>query len=130
MSVEEAIAAAQSFSAQLDARFDAERMAIQARAADAKEKLASGLLDIRERAAPAQMPEPSASSAVFEAPATEGADFDPFAFDQNGAAHPVAAPRGVSFDDFVSAPEPNLDMPPGEDDLILDDDGIPTWQEP
>ena len=152
MSVEDAIAAAQSFSAALDARFESERKALEARAAEAKAKLASGLLDLKERATPAAAyvtPEaayatPEAASASPEAAyaspeaaydsfasngateAPEGADFDPFAFDQNG----VAAPRGVSFDDFASAPQPNLDMPPGEDDVLLDDDGIPTWQEP
>ena len=143
MSVEDAIAAAQSFSANLDARFESERSAIEARAAQAKEKLASGLLDLKERATPppaheeaydpfasSSLPDPFAANGAVEAPAREGADFDPFAFDQNGAANVVEAPRGVSFEDFASAPEPNLDMPPNEDDVILDDDGIPTWQEP
>lgn len=147
MSVEDAIAAAQAFSAALDSRFESERSAIEARAAEAKDKLASGLLDLKEQAQPQAPPQPAydpfasgngmashdelstngADNGAFDAPQSMGDDFDPFAADQPQAE----APRGVSFEDFANeAPQPNLDMPPGEDDVILDDDGIPTWQEP
>ena len=161
MSVEDAIAAAQSFSSAIDQRFAAERAAIEAKAAEAKEKLASGVLDLKTRSEPAAPPAPAVPPTLdggfdasagpvdesfdvfadagtpsedFLSPLDDGGDRSPFSFDDVPTGMPAAAPaeaRGaVSFDDFNAVPEPELSAPLGGDELVLDDDGIPTWQDP
>ena len=124
-------------------RYENDRSAIAAKTDQAKEKLAGGLLDLKESAVP-RAPEPATNGEAafaqfdhsFEEPSFEG--LTPVAGNgtRDGLARTAqtftedsAVDELLSFD-HAAAPEPALDMRLGDDDVILDDDGIPTWQEP